>query len=281
MSQAAEPTVGKALMERTFAITDSALADYYNGLQLEPRSDGLLPTLLGADAENGYFNEIAFPYHVGHLWMRQECESFAPLAKDETYTVNGSIRDIYEHRDRSVVRYRAEVRDAAGVLALRTEHHQSFLRDKPTGGRVSFRSPAKKPGANRFEVPAGERFGDLTRTITLEMCGEYFHGDANYHTDRQASEKLGFRDVVVGGRMTMAYAAHILEEFFGPTWWHSGRLALKFTNPTWPGDTITARGVQCGREGDRLRTFVWLAKADGTVVLVADASAVDTVVRPS
>lgn len=74
--------------------------------------------------------------------------------------------------------------------------------------------------------------------------------------------------------MTLAYTAHLLEDFFGESWWHSGRLDLKFTNPTWPEDTITARGVDTGVEnGDERRgAFVWLEKADGTVVLVAQAS---------
>ena len=55
---------------------------------------------------------------------------------------------------------------------------------------------------------------------------------------------------------------------------------LKFTNPTWPNDDITARGVDTGpvdddssgNGGDRHGAFVWLEKADGTVVLIAQAS---------
>ena len=51
---------------------------------------------------------------------------------------------------------------------------------------------------------------------------------------------------------------------------------MKFTNPVWPGDAVTVRGVMTrGRNvgGSRLVGFVWLAKADGTVALVAQASA--------
>ena len=272
-----EPFVGKQLTERQFAVTDSMLADYYGGLALTPRDDGKVPTMLGSDAENRYFSEIAFSNHIGHLWMRQGMECFGPLNKGEAYVVTGRIRDIYPHRDRSVVYYEAEARDADGNLAVRTHHHQSFLREKPEGGQVTFRDPSKKPGARKFIIPEGERFGGLTRTITLEMCGEFFHGDANYHTDKKESEALGFRDVVVGGRMTLAYTAHVLEERFGDAWWDSGRLDLKFTNPTWPNDVITARGVDTGPvEGDngsdRIGAFVWLEKADGTVVVIVQAS---------
>ena len=271
----AEPFVGKQLDAREFAVTDRLLVDYYNGLALTPRTDGKVPTMVASGAESAYFNDTAFDNHFGHLWMRQGWECFAPMTAGETYLTGGRIRDIYPHRDRSVVYYEVEVKDAAGHVVLRTHHHQSFLREKPASGEIAFRDPLKKPGSRKFVVPEGEGFGGLTRTITIEMCGEFFHGNANYHTDKQASEALGFRDVVVGGRMTMAYAANLLEGHFGDAWWRSGRIDLKFTNPTWPGDTITARGVATGGldgHPDRRGAFVWLSKTDDTVVLVAEAS---------
>ena len=271
----AEPFVGKELSSREFTVTGRLLADYHNGLALTPRADGKVPTSIASDAESAYFNEIAFANHVGHLWMRQGWECFAPVTAGETYKTGGRIRDIYPHRDRSVVYYEVEVEDAAGRLMFRTHHHQSFLRQKPAGGEVAFRDPSKKPGARKFAVPEGKGFGGLSRSITIQMCGEFFHGNANYHTDQQASKALGFRDVVVGGRMTMAYAANILEDHFGDAWWQSGRIDLKFTNPTWPGDTITARGIATGGldgDADRAGAFVWLSKDDDTVVLVAEAS---------
>ena len=77
--------------------------------------------------------------------------------------------------------------------------------------------------------------------------------------------------------MTMAYAAHILEEAFGEAWWTSGRFDVKFTNPVWAGDTVTAHGVMTGPLADdasRRGAFVWLARQDDTIALVANASVV-------
>ena len=275
MTNIAEPFVGKALRERSYHITDRLLRDYHGGLKLDAHADALadfVPTSVACDAEGGYFNEIAFPNHIGHLWMKQEWESHRAVARGGAYTASGSILDIYPHRNRMVVNYQADLRDRDGALMVRTRHHQSFLREAPADGEVRFRDATKKPGARKFDIPDGEPFGGLSRTITLEMCGEYFHGDANYHTDKAASAELGFRDVVVGGRMTLAYAAHILEQWFGFAWWRSGRLAAKFTNPVWPADTITVRGVAKPASGERAEAFVWITKADDTVVLVADAS---------
>jgi hypothetical protein len=268
----AEPFVGKKLTERTFSVSDNLLADYYNGLKLPKRDDGRVPTMVAADAENGYFGEIAFSNHIGHLWMRQEVESFQPMVAGQTYKCSGEIKDIYAHRNRNVVLYEVDVLNDDGEPMERIRHHQSFLQEVPEGGQVAFRKAGDKPGARKFDIPAGDRFGSLEREITLEMCGEYFHGDANYHTDKQASAELGFQDVVVGGRMTLAYAMHILEEHFGEEWWKSGRIEAKFTNPTWPGDTIAAHGIALGQRGTpRENAFVWLEKDDGTIVLVATA----------
>ena len=58
-------------------------------------------------------------------------------------------------------------------------------------------------------------------------------------------------------------------------WWNSGRLDIKFTNPVWLDDTVVARGVELGQtknDTGRTAAFVWLAKPDETVVLVANAS---------
>ena len=234
--------------------------------------------MLASGSDNGYFDQICFSNHFGHLWMRQEWELLAPLQVGQNYESTGRISDIYQRRDRQVVQYAIELRDSAGELALRSQHHQSFLVEQQSG-ELQFRDPKTKPGTRTFNVPEGEPFGSLERTITLEMCDRFFGGDTNYHTDREASLKLGFKNVVVGGRMTMAYLGHILEERYGANWWTSGRLDVKFTNPVWENDTVIARGVELGPledDPDRTAAFVWLAKPDDTIVIIANASVTHT-----
>jgi hypothetical protein len=222
------PFVGKQLTQRTFRLSEELLLDYSEGLDLAPWKDRA-PSTIASGPDNDYFNEIAFPYQKGHLWTRQRWACSGGLVQGKIYTVGGEIRDIYDRRDRSVVHYDVTFTNGQGQLYLTTGHHQSFLKEPLQGDEVSFRTPSAKPGARKFEVPQGERFGGLERTISLEMCGRYFHGNANYHTDAAASKALGFSRVVVGGRMTMAYAAHILEERYSSAWWDSGILDLKFT----------------------------------------------------
>ncbi len=152
-------------------------------------------------------------------------------------------------------------------------HHQSFLLDAPVE-EVQFRDPNKKAGRRKFIVPEGESLAGFERTITLEMCGQYFHGDKSYHTDLKASKELGFRDVVVGGRMTMSYIGHLLDAHYGDRWFQSGRLDVKFTNPCWPNDRISIKGVAMSAdEPTRESVFAWIEKDDGTIVMIAVASA--------
>ena len=270
-----EPYVGKVLSTKRFTVTDHLLHDYYEGLDLAPSKTGLLPSTIVSEPDNGYFNEIAYPYQTGHLWLRQQLKLRKPLTKGTNYSVAGTIKQIYPRRNRNVVHYQVDITEPDGTHTVFSHHHQSFLSETLTGKSVEFRKPTAKPGARKFSIPNGQEIGELYRTITREMCGIYFHGDANYHTDKASAQRLGFEDVVVGGRMTLAYSARVLEDFFGQQWWTSGELDLKFTNPVWCDDEICVRGVVTGADANRpeaLHCFVWIEKHDGTIAVVADAS---------
>jgi acyl dehydratase len=276
-SSRSEPTVGKVLPDLEWTVTPALIQDYFAGLALDrsafDRGEVPVPTMIATAADN-YHEHSRFQQDKGHLWMRQQWEFKAPLRVGETYVTHAHIEDIYERRDRTVVNTAVSVVDANGETALTSNHHQSFLLNPPVN-EVEFRDPTKKEGARKFIVPEGDPIAPLDRTITLEMCGQYFHGSTSYHTDLQASQSLGFSDVVVGGRMTMSYLGHLLDGHFGAPWWTSGILDVKFTNPTWPDDHITVKGVATGPTEDdpsRDGVFAWIEKDDGTIVLIATAS---------
>ena len=270
-----DPYVGKQLTEGLFQVTDALLADYSEGLSLDPGQCSRVPSMIATGADNNYFSEIAYDYQSGHLWMRQEWELFSPLKLGNSYQISGAIEDIYQRRDRNVVKYRVDIHDQnTNDCVVRSFHHQSFLREKLETDMMEFRDPTKKPGVRKFIKPEGKEIGSDTHMITKEMCGVFFHGNANYHTDEQSANELGFAEIVVGGRMTMAYVGNTLEKHFGSNWWDSGKLDLKFTNPVWCDDEITVRGIEHRNQPtpDRTSVFVWLEKADGTIAIVADAS---------
>ena len=272
-----DPTVGKVLRDYDFEVTDALLDDYFEGLEIDrtrfDRGESPVPSMIAGAADN-FHGESRFQQDRGHLWMRQEWTFAAPLRQGEAYLTHGRIEDIYRRRDRTVVNTAVSVVDSSGEPVLTAKHHQSFLLDAPVE-KVEFRDPTKKEGARKFNVPDGEPLEGFDRTITLEMCGQYFHGSKSYHTDLEASQALGFQKVVVGGRMTMSYIGHLLDTHFGATWWRSGRLDVKFTNPVWPDDHITVKGVATGASVDdpsRESVFAWIEKDDGTIAVIATAS---------
>ncbi|MDH3700849.1 MAG: hypothetical protein OEU46_06005 [Alphaproteobacteria bacterium] len=95
-------------------------------------------------------------------------------------------------------------------LIVRGIHYQSFLLSQ-NSGKVALRDPKKNQGVRKFEVPHGEPISSVARKIDLEMCGVFFHGNRSYHTDKEASEELGFEEVVFGGWMTMSLIGETLE----------------------------------------------------------------------
>ena len=179
--------------------------------------------------------------------------------------------DVYDWRNRSVVKQEVNVYDGDTMVA-RGIHHQSFLLNQ-SSGKVALRDPKKKEGIRKFDVPAGVPLESVSRVIDLEMCGVFFHGRRSYHTDKQASEELGFDEVVVGGKMTMAMVGQMLEQHFGRGYYEGGTLDVKFTNIVWPNDRVTAKGVITREEDGKAHVTVWMEKDDGTVVIVGGANA--------
>lgn len=268
-----EPSVGMVLPDVPFEITEALLDDYYQGLALDRPAEATVPSMLAGAADN-FHRWSAFSQDRGHLWMRQEWDLRAPLVTGSSYVAGGRITDIYKRRDRTVVNTEMTLKDESGQVVIVSNHHQSFLLDEPVE-QVQFRDPNRKEGARKFNVPEGTPIEPIDVTVTLEMCGLYFHGSKSYHTDLEASQALGFQQVVVGGRMTMSYMGHLLDRHFGERWWSSGKLDLKFTNPTWPNDHLTVNGVLTGPLDDdaaREGAFAWIAKDDGTIVMIANAS---------
>ncbi|MEE8422686.1 MAG: MaoC family dehydratase [Dehalococcoidia bacterium] len=277
-STSGDPTIGKVLDDRDFVVTDVMIDDHFDGLALDraafDRGEAPVPSMISGGADN-FHGQSAFKQDRGHLWMRQEWDLLSPLVRGDEYVASARIEDIYKRRDRTVVNTAMELKDAGGQVVIRSKHHQSFLLDEPNP-EVELRDPSKKEGARKFQVPDGTEVTPLDRVITLEMCGKYFHGSRSYHTDLEASKELGFQKVVVGGRLTMSYMGTLLEQHFGDAWWNGGRMDMKFTNPTWPDDHITVRGVATGPAEDdaaREAVFAWIEKDDGTIVAIADASA--------
>ncbi len=273
MAKFKDPRPDVDLGSAQLVIDDSVLDDYYQGLEVErPQGLGSAPSMVAANADMA--TRMYFENDFGNLWLRQEWDFRKPLEPGATYQTSGRSLDVYQRRDRSVILTETVLKDVSGDVAVVQRHHQSFVLDQ-SEGRVSLRDPAKKEGARTYSLPEGDPFGPIVRTISLEMCGSFFHGDRNYHTDKQASEELGFTDVVVGGKMTMSLVGELLDQRFDDAWKSSGRLLVKFTNIVWPNETVRVKGVLQGpntEDPTRRDIACWVEKDNGVIAVVAEGS---------
>jgi acyl dehydratase len=285
MTQTHEAYAGKDLGENQFACSDEMLAHYFEGLDIDSSrysngllfSDSVAPAMVVGEVDGG-FAGARFDNAFGNLWMRQEWTFRQPIYPNVSYRRTSSVLDVYEWRNRTVVKQEVALWSADDEIIVRGTHHQSYLLNQ-SSGKVALRDPQSKEGIRKFTVPDGEAIESVERTIDLEMCGVFFHGNRNYHTDKQASEELGFEEVVVGGKMTMTLVGDMLEKRFGTGFYRGGRLDIKFTNIVWPDEHVTANGVITDRvkeNGDtRANVKVWMEKDDGTVVIVGTASGLE------
>jgi len=274
-----EAFVGKELEPRLFEISKKTVNDYFEGLKVDrsvyenigSEDELVTPSMVIIDAES--ISGASFRNNFGNLWMRQEVDFHAPLPTEERLNVSSKVLDIYEWRNRTIVLQESEIFNEKKELLGAMRHHQSYLLDQ-NSGKVALRKPSEKEGVRKFDVPKGELLEPVSSEINLEMCGTFFHGNKNYHTDKKASEELGFEEVVVGGKMTISYIGDMLDRTFGERWYNGGKLDVKFTNIVWPGDRVTARGViadESDSSEGSTEVRVWMEKEDGTVTIVGNA----------
>jgi acyl dehydratase len=277
---------GKELGTLDLTITEEMVQHYVKGLDEpnpwytkdSPFGGPVAPVIIFQNVDSqfkGWYLDNLF----GNLWMRQEWDIYAPVRVGQTLHCSARVADRYRKRDRDVVAQELLVRDAAGRLVARSVHHQSFLAEQ-TSGEVSLRDPRAKEGAKSHVDPTGEALTlELKKTFTEEMCDEFFHTSRNYHNDKEESKKLGFGDVVIGGRMTISCVTELLTRHFGQGFYLGGHLDVKFTNVLWPHEPFTTRGIITGRTAEdgktRTQVAVFCEKADGTKIIVATASALE------
>ena len=277
---------GKDLGTLDVTITEDMVQHYVQGLDepnpwytaASPFGRPVAPVVVYQSTDSlfqGWYLDNLF----GNLWRRQQWDIYAPTFVGQTLHCSARVAERYRRRDRDVVAQEMWVRDDAGQLVARSIHHQSFLAEQ-TSGEVALRDARAKEGAGQYAEPVGPPLSlELKKTFTETMCNAFFYRSKNYHNDKEASQELGFRETVIGGRMTLSCVTELLTRHFGRGFYLGGHLDVKFTNVLWPNEPFTTRGVITGRTEDKGRTSaqvtVLCEKADGTKIIVATARALE------
>ena len=267
-----QPQAGVDLGSAEVLIDDTALNDYYEGLDLEPPAEfAVVPTMVAANADLS--TACTSPTTSATSGCARSGLPRPPASRPALHRqrqIAGRLRAPRPHRDLT----ETELRDPDGDVVVVQRHHQSFVLYQ-SEGEVTCATPPRRRARASSMCPKASRSARLERTITLEMCGAFFHGDRNYHTNKEASAELGFTDVVVGGKMTMSLLGELLDQRFGAAWASSGRLLIKFANIVWPNETVRVRGVLQGTNADdpsRRDLFCWVEKDNGVIAVVAEGS---------
>ena len=159
-----EAYVGKDLGSTGFVLGDELLSNFFEGLEIDaswygdgsPYGMPVAPSMVLTSAETG-FAGAGFKNTFGNLWARQEWDVHKPLLPGESYQVNASVLDVYDWRERVVVKQEVAESTLAGELVGRGRHHQSYMLNQ-SSGTVKLREPAPRTGL------AGLRFPRVSRS---------------------------------------------------------------------------------------------------------------------
>jgi acyl dehydratase len=273
-----EVYVGKDLGGHEYQITPERIALYEAGTEDRgPLNGEFGPALLFHSECYAFLQDWYLPALVGNLHAKQEWELFAPSRVGQRVRTRAFVAERYRKRNRDYVVCETLLFAESGAVLVRGRTHQSFLAEAADGLVVD--KDREKRADRRFEIGegGGRSIASPPRRITLEMCRAFSGPSENYHTNREMARALGFPDIVVQGMMTLCFLSGLLSTEFGEGWYRGGKMSVSLVNVVWCNDTITTRGRvrEESIEGARKRVHldVWCEKADGTKVVVGNASA--------
>jgi acyl dehydratase len=261
------------------------------------------PTLLANDILMLFtlHYDVEPPGFEGALHARNDLEFIKPISVGQNVTIKGKTTEKYQKRGQSYQTLEGEVFDATGDICLRMRATMTvgLAAGMPVGQRTSTPPPDAITGempegtplvsrAGKW-VPMGAVLPSLRKQTSLEQSVAYsafpfgwVEGGAkkiwvSFHTDPETARKHGQSDCVVQGLCSAAYVSELCVDFFGPSWFTTGRLSTAFIRPVIARDTITA-SAQVKRiedEGGRSRLWldVWCKNQRGELTTVGRASA--------
>lgn len=216
----------------------------------------------------------------------------SPARRGERVTVSGAYIDRYERRGQGYVVLEATARGEDGRELVR--HSGIEIMRAHAGSLVGRRSVSEPEGRRVTGELADEpiarhaRLGLVPRTpiaplakdVTQERMYVFSWGGRGYrnvHTDPQVAAASGLDRTLVQAQQQASFIAEAMTSFFGPAWFTTGELDLRFVSPAFAGDRLTVEGAVLGEAqtaSDRgLELEVWVQREDGTKTAIGWASA--------
>ena len=190
------------------------------------------------------------------LHVAQDMEFFAPIVPGDVITAAARITAI-------------EPATSGEIVALSINLCDQSVRET---GRVIFtalirggRNRSASSGGDRDRsapVRAGEALVNVAQTVDLDQTIRYAEASGDYnpiHLDANVAKMAGLPGIVVHGLCTMALTAKVLvDELAGGDSTRLKRIAVRFSRPVFPGDTIRTKvwsAAANGRDGRRIYSY--------------------------
>jgi acyl dehydratase len=197
------------------------------------------------------------------LHSAQDIEFLAPIRPGDSIISTGRIASIETHQNGESMALELEARNARGEFINRTVF-TSFIRGRRAAAAFA------QPKADDAIVRGAAQI-TVAQTIDRDQTSRYAaaSGDLNpIHADVNVAQMAGLPGIIVHGLCTMAFTAKVMVDHLAdgdPT--RLKRLAVRFSRPVFPGDTISTKVWPVGdRNGCRAYMYETYNAAGLTVI---------------
>jgi acyl dehydratase len=174
--------------------------------------------------------------HVVH--GEQDIFARAPLRPDTEVVASSAVVGVHPKPSGTTVVVRSTTRSADGEL-LNEQYVTEFYR-----GVVAEAGGGEEAPDHRLAEDVAARTPDATLTYRIDEDQTFRYAEASgdrfaIHLDDAAARAVGLPGIIVHGLCTMAFAGRAALEAAGAA--DLRRLAVRFSRPVQPGDTLSTR----------------------------------------
>lgn len=121
----------------------------------------------------------------------------------------------------------------------------------------------------------GTTLTEMAREIVQENINLYAEASLDFnpiHTDEEFARNTPLGGTIAHGMLVLAYVWQMMNANFGLQWLSSGKLDVKFKNPTRPGDTVSISGKVLKIEKEQVSCDVLCQNQTGETIVIGNAT---------
>ncbi len=202
------------------------------------------------------------------LHVAQDIEFLAPIRAGDSIASTGKIASLESPQNGEAMALELNAHNARGEAVTRIVFTVFIRGRRAASPPAEAKSDDATPDSDSLR---GTPIVTVAQTIDADQTVRYAEasGDRNpIHVDANVAKMAGLPGIIVHGMCTMAFTARVIVEgVCGGDPARLKRLAVRFSRPVLPGDTITTRVWPAGdRDGRRIFTYE-TTNPDGVAVI--------------